>query len=130
MLIIARPCRKWNVDGAGIVIFGVTAQFAFRNLKCSRCGWPAKSTLPVMFGASLLVTTPWNLIGGAADHLDALQAAEEIEMPPRAAEFAVGRKLQADLFLLLDDLDDLAVFDWPSTRRRRSRPWRVWRAPL
>ena len=32
-------------------------------------------------------------------------------MPPRAAEFAVGRELQPDLLLLLDDLLDLAVLD-------------------
>ena len=43
--------------------------------------------------------------------LDAVEHAEEIEMPPRAAEFAVGRELQPDLFLLLDDLLDLAVLD-------------------
>ena len=42
---------------------------------------------------------------------DAVETSEEIEMPPRAAEFAVGGELQPDLFLLLDDLLDLAVFD-------------------
>ena len=46
-----------------------------------------------------------------ADPLDALQAPEKIEMPPGAAEFAVGRELQAHLGLFLDDLLDLAVFD-------------------
>src|ERR1700693_4023195 len=35
---------------------------------------------------------------------DALQSAEEIKMPPRAAEFAVGRELQPDVRLFLDDL--------------------------
>ena len=34
---------------------------------------------------------------------------EEIEMPPRAAEFAVGRELQADRGLLVHDLFDLQV---------------------
>ncbi len=43
--------------------------------------------------------------------LDAVEAPEEIEMPPGAAEFAVGDRLQADRFLLLDDALDLAVFD-------------------
>ncbi len=43
--------------------------------------------------------------------LDAVEAPEEIEMPPGAAEFAVGDRLQADFFLLLDDALDLAVFD-------------------
>ena len=32
--------------------------------------------------------------------LDAVEAPEEIEMPPGAAEFAVGDRLQADLLLL------------------------------
>ena len=43
--------------------------------------------------------------------LDAVEHAEEIEVPPGAAEFAVGRELEADLLLLLDDLLDLAVLD-------------------
>ena len=43
--------------------------------------------------------------------LDAVEAPEEIELPPGAAEFAVGDRLQADLFLLLDDALDLAVLD-------------------
>ncbi len=42
---------------------------------------------------------------------DAVEHAEEIEMPPRAAEFTVGRELEPDLLLLLDDLLDLAVLD-------------------
>ena len=49
--------------------------------------------------------------------LDAVEHAVEIEMPPRAAEFAVGRALQPDLFLLLDDLLDLAVLDLLELRR-------------
>ena len=43
--------------------------------------------------------------------LDALQALEEIELIPGAAELAVGGKLQPDLLLLPDRLFDLAVFD-------------------
>ena len=35
--------------------------------------------------------------------LDAVEAPKEIEMPPRAAEFAVGDRLQADGFLFRDD---------------------------
>ena len=42
---------------------------------------------------------------------DAVEHAEEIEMPPGAAEFAVGGELEPDLLLLLDDLLDLAVLD-------------------
>jgi hypothetical protein len=37
--------------------------------------------------------------------------AEEIEMPPRAAEFAISGELEADLLLLFDGFFDLAVFD-------------------
>jgi hypothetical protein len=43
--------------------------------------------------------------------LDAVQHAVEVEMPPRTAELAVGRKLEADLFLLLDDVPDFAILD-------------------
>ena len=52
---------------------------------------------------------------------DAVEHAEEIEMPPRAAELAVGGELEADLFLLLDDLLDLAVFNlFELSRRNRA----------
>jgi hypothetical protein len=44
-------------------------------------------------------------------HLDAVEAFEEVELPPRAAQLAVGRELEAHLLLLPDDLFDLAVFD-------------------
>ena len=40
-------------------------------------------------------------------------------MPPGAAEFTVGCKLQSDVFLLPDDLLDLAVARRPSVRPRR-----------
>ena len=42
--------------------------------------------------------------------LDAVEHAVEVEMPPGAAKLAVGRELEADRFLLADDLLDLAVF--------------------
>ena len=41
----------------------------------------------------------------------AVKHAEEVEMPKRAAELAVGRNLQPDLLLLFDDRLDLAVLD-------------------
>jgi hypothetical protein len=59
-------------------------------------------------------------LGGHPVKLDALvrdveryavEAAEKIEMPPRAAEFAIRGELQADLLLFSDRLFDLAVFD-------------------
>src|SRR5262245_54452393 len=43
--------------------------------------------------------------------LNAVDAPEKIEVPPRPAELAIGDRLQPDLFLLLDDALDLAVFD-------------------
>src|SRR5262249_41211897 len=50
--------------------------------------------------------------------LDAVQHGEEVEMPPRAAEFAVGRKLQSNLRLLLDQVPDLAILDLLELSRR------------
>src|SRR5262249_20942546 len=43
--------------------------------------------------------------------LDAVEHAQEIEMPPRAPEFAVGCELEPGLLLPGDDLINLAVFD-------------------
>ena len=43
--------------------------------------------------------------------LDAVEPPEKVEMPPGAAELAVGDGLQAGLLLLGDDRADLAVFD-------------------
>ena len=43
--------------------------------------------------------------------LDAVETPEEIEVPPGAAELAVGDRLEPDLLLLLDDALDLAVLD-------------------
>ena len=43
--------------------------------------------------------------------LDAVEQAVEIEVPPRPAELAVGRKLHPDIFLLPDQLLDLAILD-------------------
>ena len=57
--------------------------------------------------------------------LDAVEILEEIELPPGAAEFAVGRKLEPDLLLLPDDFLDLAILDLLKLRRGQSRPWRA-----
>ncbi len=43
--------------------------------------------------------------------LDAVEPPQEVEMPPRAAEFAVGDRLQPGRFLFLDDVLDGAVLD-------------------
>src|SRR5207253_5117928 len=50
--------------------------------------------------------------------LDAVEHAEEVEMPPRAAELAVGGELQTDLLLLPDHVPDLAILDLLQLRRR------------
>ena len=55
--------------------------------------------------------------GGECDALvhhmlfDAVEAPEEIEMPPGTAEFAVGDRLQADILLAFDDALDLLILD-------------------
>jgi len=41
----------------------------------------------------------------------AVEAPKEIVVPEGAAEFAVGDRLQPNVLLPLDDLDDLVVFD-------------------
>ena len=48
----------------------------------------------------------------------AIEPAEEIEVPPRAAELAVGHRLKADRLLFRDDLLDFAVFDGGRALRR------------
>ena len=100
-----------------MVIFGVTRVWPLRNLKCSSIGWPEKPILPVDLDALGLGLHAVELdaVGGCRG-VDAVEASEEIEMPPRAAELAVGRELEPDLFLLLDDLLDLAVFDFLQLR--------------
>ena len=87
-----------------MVIFGVRWVCAFTNLKCSIIGWPEKPILPVTLHAFIARRDRGKRDAGV-HHVafDAVEAPEEIEMPPRAAEFAVGDRLQADRFLLLDD---------------------------
>ena len=95
-----------------MVIFGVALVCAFRNLKCSICGWLENPILPT-------TRKPLRLGVDASEvdafvgliHFDTIEALVEIEMPPRAAEFAVGGKPEPDLLLLLDDFLDLAIFD-------------------
>src|SRR5690242_11293269 len=46
-----------------------------------------------------------------AHQFDAVELREEIVVPPRAAELAVGHRLQANRFLLGNELADLRVLD-------------------
>ena len=109
-----RPPRKCSTAGDGIVIFGRdmgdVACF-FRNLKWSSIGWSSgKSSLPITRMASCRVCTPANWMPSVGvKQLAAGQMAEKVEMPPRAAELAVGRELQAGRGLLVHDLLDLHV---------------------
>src|SRR6478735_10717524 len=53
--------------------------------------------------------------GNAGIHhmlFDAIETPKKIEMPPGAAEFPVGDRLQADFLLLPDHPFDLAIFDF------------------
>jgi hypothetical protein len=49
--------------------------------------------------------------------LDAVETPEKIEMPPRAAEFAVCDRLKAHFFLFPYDAFDLAIFCFLQVRR-------------
>src|SRR5208282_6142413 len=57
-----------------------------------------------------LHTLEWEALVHLVD-FHTVEHAEEIEVPPRAAELAVGRDLEPDLLLFFDDLLDLAVLD-------------------
>jgi len=70
--------------------------------------------------------------GHAALHgvaLDPFEAPQEIEMPPGAAELAVGDGMHTDLLLFFDDMLDFAILDGFQLRgidrARRERRARV-----
>ena len=56
--------------------------------------------------------------GLGVEELAAAELGQKIEMPPGAAEFAVGRELQADRSLLVHDLFDLEVLGLAQVLRR------------
>jgi hypothetical protein len=86
---------------------GVRLQIAEMLQHRVRCG-EAYSVVDVQRQSLGLDTLELDAVIGA-DHLDPVQHAEEVEMPPGAAKLAVGGKLQADLLLMPDDLVDLGV---------------------
>src|SRR5262249_62431260 len=104
--------RAAGADGAGIVV--VRGRGVIPRHKQKR---------PILGGAVNPPLPPRRPPRGAGAHagksdalrhlvaLDAGQAPEEIEMPPRTAELAVGDGLEPDLLLLADEPGDLAVFD-------------------
>ena len=75
----------------------------------------------MIVGEIELADHPHRIVPGLdARELDALvgvkqfaagQMAKKIEMPPRAAEFAVGRELQSERRLLVHDLFDFHILD-------------------
>ena len=93
-------------------IFGVTLVCAFTNLKWSSIGWLEKPILPVtrMLLRLGLHALELDAVVELVD-LDAVEPVVEVEVPEHAAVLAVGRALQADLFLLLDDLRNFLVLD-------------------
>ena len=56
---------------------------------------------------------------------DAVEQPEEIEVPPGAAVFAIGRGLEPDRALLADDAFDFAIFDRLERARIDVRPARA-----
>src|SRR3989442_1970106 len=48
--------------------------------------------------------------------LDAVEAVDEVDVPPVAAELAVGDRLQADVLLQLDAFPNAFVFHGPQRR--------------
>ena len=98
----ARPPRKCITDGEGMVIFGVTLVLAFRNLKCSSIGWSAGKVELARDLQALGLGLHAVELDAVVEHdaLAAREVPEEIEVPPGAAELAVGGELQADLLLL------------------------------
>jgi len=47
----------------------------------------------------------------ALDDIEAVEHAHEVEMPPGAAEFAIGDRLEAGIFLHPDDIDNGLILD-------------------
>ena len=83
--------RPYIADGAGIVIFGVRLVCAATKLEMLEHRMAAEAELAGDLDA--LVARRHAGEGDAGIHhmlLGAIEAPEKIEMPPRAAEFAVG----------------------------------------
>jgi hypothetical protein len=85
-------------------IFGVT-RVRLEELEMLKHRMIGNAELAVDAGLQCRVCTPWNGRPRSSGH------AEEIEVPPGAAELSAAGNLQPDLFLLFDDVLDLAVFD-------------------
>src|SRR5262245_12650534 len=106
-----RPWRKWNVLGAGIVILG-SARMRLEKAEMREHGMAGKAD-PAgdldSFRAGLHAVELDAVVGRGRRH--PVEPLEEVEVPPGAAELAVGGELEPDLLLLPDHLLDLAVLD-------------------
>ena len=104
--------RKCSTVGDGMHIFGITFVLSLHELEVLEHRVVAEVDLASDADALRLGLHALEL--DAVIHLvdlDVVEAVVEIVMPEHAAVFAVGRALQADLFLLLDDLRDFLVLD-------------------
>jgi hypothetical protein len=98
--------------GEGMVNLGIPFFTTdFRNWKCgTMLGFVAADDHGRRLGMPALearVELPLSFLGAQGD---AVEAGNEIDMPEVAAELAVGDRRQAEVFLQLHHLADLAIF--------------------
>jgi hypothetical protein len=106
------------VLGAGIVIFGTDAAVSLQKLEMLQHRMTGEADLAVDLQRVRLGLHAVKLnavVGQVEGH--AVEAAEEIKVPPGAAKLAVGGDFQPDFLLLSDRPFDLAVFDRPQRFR-------------
>ena len=101
-----------SIDGEGMVNFAVPLVIDLRNLNGSTITGCERRTLPVTLRTGTASSAPWNAAGPGIDHcLDALEALEEIDVPPIAPELPIGDRGQAHRLLLCHRVADAAVLD-------------------
>ena len=103
--------------GDGIVSFGVAlVTHSCRNSKCSaKIGFSSVTLPSTCIAAGVHSMSPsalWNLTFRLPGRLlDAAELVDEVHVPGRAAELAVGGRAQADVLLQLDRVADRVVLD-------------------
>ena len=120
-----RPPRRCNIDGEGMVIFGVAFATDARNSKSPTMIGFEHLDLADHRGDRWLVRGPAELQPRIRVNRDAVELRQEIEMPPVAAELAVGDRPQAERFLACDSVADRAFLELP-----QALPGEVPRPPL
>ena len=102
MLIARRPWRKCSTLGAGTVIFGVDPRVLLDEAEIVDVRMRGEADAA---GHAHALGLGLDAVedDAVADliELDAVEPLEEIELPPRAAQLAVGGELEPDLLLLL-----------------------------